>query len=146
MRTIIAELIGMREADLRVIAPDVGGGFGQKMTLCPELVVVAWLARKLGTSVAWSEDRRENLIACFHSRDQHISLAGGFDADGRLMALSADILADVGAYSCYPTTCAVEPLMAMAEMPGPYDARICLRRAASSHIPVLAPYRGSRGR
>ena len=61
MRTAIAELIGMPESDLRVIAPDVGGGFGQKMSLCPELVVVTWLARKLGRSVAWSEDRRENL-------------------------------------------------------------------------------------
>jgi carbon-monoxide dehydrogenase large subunit len=80
MRTIIAELIGMPESDLRVIAPDVGGGFGQKMSLCPEFVVVTWLARRLRTSVAWLEDRRENLIACFHSRDQHIALEGGFDA------------------------------------------------------------------
>ena len=75
MRTIIAELIGMRESDLRVIAPDVGGGFGQKMSLRPEFVIVTWLARRLGGSVAWSEDRRENLIACFHSRDQRY-LAG----------------------------------------------------------------------
>ena len=70
MRTIIAELIGMPESDLRVIAPDVGGGFGQKMSLAPEYVLVTWLARKLKTSVAWTEDRRENLVACFHSRDQ----------------------------------------------------------------------------
>ncbi len=79
MRTIIAELIGMAESDLRVIAPDVGGGFGQKMSLAPEFVVVTWLARKLRTSVAWIEDRRENLIACFHSRDQYIALEGAFD-------------------------------------------------------------------
>ena len=51
MRTIITELIGMPESDLRVIAPDVGGGFGQKMSLAPEFVVVTWLARKLRTSV-----------------------------------------------------------------------------------------------
>ena len=105
MRTIIAELVGMPELELRVIAPDVGGGFGQKMSLGPEFVVVTWLARKLRTSVAWIEDRRENLIACFHSRDQYISLEGMFDEQGRLGALSADILANVGAYSCYPTTC-----------------------------------------
>src|SRR5262249_10423461 len=66
-RTIIAELIGMPEAELRVIAPDVGGGFGQKMSLAPEFVLVTWLARRLKTSVAWAEDRRENLISCFHS-------------------------------------------------------------------------------
>src|SRR6266567_3006057 len=59
MRTIIADLIGMPEADLRVIAPDVGGGFGQKMSLAAEFVVVTWLARKLKTSVAWVEDVRE---------------------------------------------------------------------------------------
>jgi aerobic carbon-monoxide dehydrogenase large subunit len=144
LRTIIAELIGMPESDLRVIAPDVGGGFGQKMALPPEFVLVCWLARKLKTSVAWNEDRRENLIACFHSRDQAIALEGAFDADARLTALSADIVADVGAYSCYPTTCGVEPLMAMAEMPGPYDLRdyACLSRGVVTNTCPMAPYRG----
>ena len=144
MRTIIADLIGMPESDLRVIAPDVGGGFGQKMSLSPEFVLVTWLARKLKTSVAWTEDRRENLIACFHSRDQHVSLEGAFDADARLTALSADIVANVGAYSCYPTTCGVEPLMAMAEMPGPYDVRdyACVSRGVVTNTCPMAPYRG----
>jgi carbon-monoxide dehydrogenase large subunit len=144
MRTIIAELIGMPESDLRVIAPDVGGGFGQKMSLAPEFVVVTWLARRLKTSVGWAEDRRENLVAGFHSRDQHITLEGAFDADARLVALSADIVANVGAYSCYPTTCGVEPLMAMAEMSGPYDVReyACLSRGVVTHTCPMAPYRG----
>ncbi|HEY7248267.1 MAG TPA: xanthine dehydrogenase family protein molybdopterin-binding subunit [Xanthobacteraceae bacterium] len=144
MRTVIAELIGMPESDLRVIAPDVGGGFGQKVSLCPEFVVVTWLARRLRGSVAWLEDRRENLIACFHSRDQHIALKGAFDAGAKLIALSADILANVGAYSCYPTTCGVEPLMAMAEMPGPYDVReyACVSRAVLTNTCPMAPYRG----
>jgi carbon-monoxide dehydrogenase large subunit len=144
LRTIIAELIGMPENDLRVIAPDVGGGFGQKMALPAEFVLVCWLARKLKTSVAWNEDRRENLIACFHSRDQAIALEGAFDADARLAALSADIVADVGAYSCYPTTCGVEPLMAMAEMPGPYDVRdyACVSRGVVTNTCPMAPYRG----
>ena len=78
MRTAIADVIGMPESDLRVIAPDVGGGFGQKMSLGPEFVLVAWLARRLRTSVAWTEDRRENLTACYHSRDQYITLEGAF--------------------------------------------------------------------
>ncbi len=143
-RTIIADLIGMAESDLRVIAPDVGGGFGQKMSLAPEFVVVTWLARKLKTSVAWAEDRRENLTACFHSRDQAIALEGAFDGDARLLALSADVAANVGAYSCYPTTCGVEPLMAMAEMPGPYDVRAyaCTSRGVLTHTCPMAPYRG----
>ncbi|MFL6797542.1 MAG: xanthine dehydrogenase family protein molybdopterin-binding subunit [Xanthobacteraceae bacterium] len=144
MRTIISELIGMPESDLRVIAPDVGGGFGQKMSLPPEYVVGTWLARKLKTSIAWVEDRRENLVACFHSRDQQIALEGAFDGDGRLHALSADVIANVGAYSCYPTTCGVEPLMAMAEMTGPYDVRhyACRARAVATHTCPMAPYRG----
>lgn len=144
MRTIIAELIGMAESDLRVIAPDVGGGFGQKMSLAAEFVVVTWLARELKTSVAWVEDRRENLVACFHSRDQSISLEGAFDADAKLIGVGADIVADVGAYSCYPTTCAVEPLMAMAELPGPYDVRdySCLARGVLTNTCPMAPYRG----
>jgi carbon-monoxide dehydrogenase large subunit len=144
MRTAIAELIGMREADLRVIAPDVGGGFGQKMSLAPEFVLVAHLARKLETSIAWTEDRRENLVACFHARDQHVALEGAFDADARLMALKADVAANVGAYSCYPTTSGVEPLMAMAEMPGPYDFReyACTARGVLTNTCPMAPYRG----
>ncbi|HEY1361276.1 MAG TPA: xanthine dehydrogenase family protein, partial [Xanthobacteraceae bacterium] len=144
MRTIIAELVGMPERELRVIAPDVGGGFGQKMSLAPEFVVVTWLARRLRTSVGWAEDRRENLIACFHSRDQQVGLEGHFDAGGRLLALSADIVANVGAYSCYPTTCGVEPLMAMAEMPGPYDVRhyACRARGVVTNTCPMAPYRG----
>ena len=107
MRTAIADLIGMPESELRVIAPDVGGGFGQKMSLVPEYVVLVWLARKLRTSIAWTEDRRENLIASFHSRDQYIRLQGAFDLDAKFVALSAEVIANVGAYSCYPTTCAV---------------------------------------
>ena len=144
IRTAIADLIGMAESDLRVIAPDVGGGFGQKMSLPPEFVVICWLARTLRTSVSWTEDRRENLIACFHSRDQSIAIEGAFDADGKLVALSGDVLADVGAYSCYPTTCGVEPLMAMAELPGPYNVRdyACVARGVLTNTCPMAPYRG----
>jgi aerobic carbon-monoxide dehydrogenase large subunit len=143
-RTAIADLLGLPEAQLRVVAPDVGGGFGQKMSLPPEYILLVWLARKLQSSVAWSEDRRENLIAAFHSRDQFIDLEGAFDRDGKLVALSADVLANIGAYSCFPTTCAVEPLMAMAELPGPYDVRAyrCTARGVLTHTCPMAPYRG----
>ncbi|HEV2957173.1 MAG TPA: xanthine dehydrogenase family protein molybdopterin-binding subunit [Xanthobacteraceae bacterium] len=143
-RTAIADLLGLPEAQLRVVAPDVGGGFGQKMSLPPEYVLLVWLARKLQSSVAWSEDRRENLIAAFHSRDQTIALEGAFGRDGKLIALSAEVTANVGAYSCFPATCAVEPLMAMAELPGPYDVRAyrCTARGVVTHTCPMAPYRG----
>ena len=143
-RTAICDVLGFPESDLRVIAPDVGGGFGQKMSLASEYVVLVWLARKLKSSVAWTEDRRENLIAGFHSRDQHITLEGAFDTNAKLLALKADIVSNIGAYSCFPTTCGVEPLMAMAEMPGPYDVQqyACLARGVITNTCTMAPYRG----
>ena len=143
-RTAICDVLGIRESDLRVIAPDVGGGFGQKMSLAAEYVVLVWLARKLKSSVAWTEDRRENLIAGFHSRDQHMTLQAAFDKDAKLIALKADIAANVGAYSCFPTTCGVEPLMAMAELPGPYNfsAYECRARGVLTNTCTMAPYRG----
>ena len=143
-RTAIADLLDMPESELRVIAPDVGGGFGQKMSLPPEYVLLVWLARRLRSSVAWTEDRRENLTASFHSRDQHLRLEGSFDENGKLIALEADVIANIGAYSCFPTTCGVEPLMAMAEMPGPYDIRAyaCHARGVLTNTCPMAPYRG----
>jgi len=143
-RTAIADVLGMPERDLRVIAPDVGGGFGQKMSLAPEYVLLVWLARKYQSSFAWTEDRRENLIASFHARDQSIAVQGAFDSDANLLALRADIVSNVGAYSCFPTTCGVEPLMAIAELPGPYDfcAYDCRARGVLTNTCTMAPYRG----
>ena len=143
-RTAICDVLEFPESDLRVIAPDVGGGFGQKMSLASEYVVLVWLARKLKSSVAWTEDRRENLIAGFHSRDQYVTLEGAFNKDAKLIALRADIISNIGAYSCFPTTCGVEPLMAMAEMPGPYDVQqyACLARGVVTNTCTMAPYRG----
>ncbi|SDT57727.1 xanthine dehydrogenase family protein molybdopterin-binding subunit [Bradyrhizobium canariense] len=143
-RTAIADIIGFPESKLRVIAPDVGGGFGQKMSLAPEYVLLVWLAFRVRSSVAWTEDRRENLIASFHSRDQHISVEGAFDENAKLIAISAENIANIGAYSCFPTTCGVEPLMSMAELPGPYDVRSynCVSRGVTTHTCPMAPYRG----
>jgi carbon-monoxide dehydrogenase large subunit len=120
MRTGIADLLGMPEPELRVIAPDVGGGFGQKTALIPEYVLAVWAARRLRSTVAWIEDRLENLTASAHARDQRLKLRGAFDRDGKLLAVKADALCNIGAYSIYPITCGVEPLMAMTELSGPY--------------------------
>jgi len=144
LRTGIADALGMPEADLRVIAPDVGGGFGQKMQLFPEYVVLVWLARRLRRSVAWLEDRHENFLAAAHGRDQRYRLRAAFDANARLVAIDADIRCNVGAYSCHPTTCGVEPLMALAELPGPYDFReyAVRSRGVTTNTCMMAPYRG----
>ena len=144
LRTGIAALLGMPEAELQVVAPDVGGGFGQKMALFPEYPLLVWLARRHRGRFCWVEDRNENLIASAHSREQRHQLRAAFDAEGRMLALEADILANTGAFSCYPTTCGVEPLMALAEYPGPYAVPVysARARALATHTCPAAPYRG----
>jgi aerobic carbon-monoxide dehydrogenase large subunit len=144
LRTGIADALGIAESELRVVAPEVGGGFGQKMALAPEHVVAVWAARRFACAVAWIEDRLENLTASAHSRDQRLHLRGAFDAGGRLLALDADILCNVGAYSTFPATCGVEPLMALFDLPGPYrvaEYRARARAVATNTCP-MAPYRG----
>lgn len=144
LRTVVADLLHMPESDLRVVAPSVGGGFGQKISLPPEYVVVVWLARRLGRSVSWLEDRRENLTSAFHSRDQHYRIRAAFDSNARLTAIDGDLTANVGAFSSYPVTWGAEPLMALGELPGPYDFRNYRVRArgVTTHTCPTAPYRG----
>jgi aerobic carbon-monoxide dehydrogenase large subunit len=144
LRTGIADVLGIPEADLRVVAPDVGGGFGQKMSLFPEYVVLVWLARRLKRDLAWIEDRRENLMAATHSRDQAFTVTGAFSSDGKLLGVEADMRSNVGAFSCYPVTCGVEPLMALAELPGPYAFKEygARSRGVTTNTCMMAPYRG----
>ena len=92
----------------------------------------------------WVEDRQENLTASFHGHEQRYQVRAAFGADGRILALAAGIDCDVGAYSAFPFTCAVEPLMAATELPGmqqepAYRAR---GRAIATHKAPTAPYRG----
>ncbi len=144
VRTGICDALGLPEVDLRVVAPDVGGGFGQKLPLAREDAVMVWLSRRLGTSVAWVEDRAENLSAAWHSREQRYRVKGGFDDEGRMLALEADILCNTGAWSCYPITWGVEPLMALGELPGPYrlgEYGVRSRGVCTNTCPT-SPYRG----
>ena len=143
-RTAICDVLGIPESDLRVIAPDVAADSGKRCRLPANMSCWSGSRGKLKSSVAWTEDRRENLIAAFHSRDQYITLEGAFDKNAKLLALKADIISNIGAYSCFPTTCGVEPLMAIAEMPGPYDVQQyqCLARGVITNTCTMAPYRG----
>ena len=144
LRTALADVLGIAESDLRVTTPEVGGGFGQKMCVPREYVALVAAARMLGAAVAWIEDRSENLLASWHSRDHSYRLRGGFTAAGRLLGIDADLLCNIGAYSNYPVTFGVEPLMAMAEMPGPYrlsEYRVRSRAVTTNMCPI-APYRG----
>lgn len=144
LRTGIAEVLGMPEADLQVVAPDVGGAFGQKMPLFPEYPVLVWLARRHRAAFAWVEDRNENLVAAAHSRDQRHVVRGAFDADGTLRGLEVEVLANIGAFSNYPSTAGMEPLMAFAEYPGPYKVPAYAARARGvlTNTCPMAAYRG----
>jgi aerobic carbon-monoxide dehydrogenase large subunit len=144
VRTALADILNLPQQRIRVVAPDVGGGFGLKCVVSREEVLVSIAAQRLRHPVKWTEDRQENLTAAFHGHEQRYEVSAAFDEEGRLLALMADIACDVGAYSCYPFTCGVEPLMAATEMPGPYRlARYWSRaRAVATNKAPMAPYRG----
>jgi carbon-monoxide dehydrogenase large subunit len=88
-RTGVARALGLPESRVRVIVPDTGGGFGQKMHVMPEDLAVAALARRAGRPVKWIETRRENLTAATQAREQRVEIEAAADADGTLRALRA---------------------------------------------------------
>ena len=98
LRVMLAVVTGIGEHQLRVIAPDVGGGFGSKLQVTAEEVLALLLARKLGRPVKWTESRSEGNVAVHHGRDQIQRIRIAADADGRIRGLDVDLLADMGAY------------------------------------------------
>ncbi|MEW9805042.1 xanthine dehydrogenase family protein molybdopterin-binding subunit [Mesorhizobium marinum] len=144
VRTYISEELNLPESRIRVVAPDVGGGFGVKGQVYGDEVLVAWLAMKTGRPVKWIEDRREHLIASIHARDHEHTLEAYVAADGRVLGLKADITVDNGAYSTYPFTSAGEPGMVGKVLPGPYDLKAyeaTFRAVATNKCPI-GTYRG----
>ena len=144
VRTGIAQFLGIQEAQVRIIAPDVGGGFGYKVIVHPEELAVAWLALKYRTPFRWIEDRREHLVSGANARQHRYSLTGYADDKGRLLALDAEITIDGGAYSNWPFTIALEPGQAIGNLPGPYDFRgyRCTTYCVATNKPGFMPYRG----
>jgi carbon-monoxide dehydrogenase large subunit len=98
LRVMLAMVTGIGEHKIRVIAPDVGGGFGSKLDVYAEEVLALILARRLGRPVKWTEARTENYQATIHGRDQIQDMELAFTRDGTLLGVKADILADMGAY------------------------------------------------
>jgi carbon-monoxide dehydrogenase large subunit len=98
LRDAIAEELGLAESRVRVVAPDVGGGFGAKAPVYPEHVVVASLARRLGRPARWTESRTENLTAMTQGRGQVQQVELGASREGKLTGLRVNVLADAGAY------------------------------------------------
>ena len=101
LRLFLALMLGMTEDRIRAIAPDVGGGFGSKLQIYGEEILLAWCSRKLGRPVRWTETRSENMMASHHGRDQIAYVKLGASRDGTFKALHVKILADLGAYSLF---------------------------------------------
>ena len=144
VRSGVAQALRIPEHGVRVLVPDVGGGFGLKCVVGREEVVVAAAARRLRRPVRWIEDRQENLRASFHGHEQRYEVRAAFDAAGAILGLDADVRCDVGAYSPFVFTSAVEPLMACTELPGVYKVPVyrARGRAIATNKPPSAPYRG----
>jgi aerobic carbon-monoxide dehydrogenase large subunit len=98
LRLMLALVTGIPEQSIRVIAPDVGGGFGSKLQVTAEEVLAVLVTRKLGRPVKWTESRSEGNMTVHHGRDQWQRIRIAADADGRLRGLDVDLLADMGAY------------------------------------------------
>ena len=144
IRTGLSEALGLDQADVRVIAPDVGGGFGYKCVLQPEEVSVSWAAMRTGRPLRWVEDRREHLTAGANTRQHHYRLTACADERGRLLAVDAEITVDVGAYSVWPFTACLEAAQAGGNLPGPYalDVYRCKTFSVATNKPGFTPYRG----
>jgi carbon-monoxide dehydrogenase large subunit len=144
VRIGLAQALGLPENKVRVIAPDIGGGFGGKNRIMPEDIAVAAIAMKVGHPVRWIEDRREHLLASVHARDHFYDLTVSVAKDGTLLGLEGDIYIDAGAYSLWPTGSFMEASMASRNLTGPYRIpHLALKTftVATNKAP-MGPYRG----
>lgn len=144
LRYALAAMLGIAEARLRVVAPDVGGGFGAKNRLMPEEVVACALALKLGRPIRWVETRSEHLLAGAHAREHHYDLTLHATRDGVALAVEGELWIDAGAYALWPTGAFAEAGMAARNLCGPY--RIAhldvTHHTVATTKPPMGPYRG----
>jgi aerobic carbon-monoxide dehydrogenase large subunit len=143
-RMALARMLGIPEHKVRVVAPDIGGGFGGKNRIMPEDVAVAALALKVKHPVRWIEDRREHLLASPHARDHTYDLTICAERDGTLLGIEGEIYIDAGAYALWPTGAFQEASMASRNLTGPYRMRhlkLNAHTVATNKAP-MGPYRG----
>ena len=144
LRTALAEFLDVAESTLRVVVPDVGGGFGIKAALYPEEFVCAALALRLRRPVKWIQDRYGALLTDVHARDNHYRVEAAIDDDGIVLALRAEIRTNGGAYSALPFGCTLETTGGARMIVGPYritEYEYTATAVATHTAPVLA-YRG----
>lgn len=144
LRDVLVELLDIPGNRVRVIAPDVGGGFGGKASVYPEELLVCALAREFGRPVKWTSDRLEDLLSTSQGFDEIVDAELALDAEGRMLGLKAEILGDVGAYSIYPWTAALEPVQVASFLSGPYKIENYRGhvRAVTTCKALTGPYRG----
>jgi carbon-monoxide dehydrogenase large subunit len=141
-RFILAGALGMAPDQLRVVVPDVGGGFGAKIGIDRDTITIAWAARKLGRALRWAETRSENLVAMTQGRGQlqHIKIGGS--RDGRILSYRIDVIQDIGAYARIG---GLLPFLTCLMAPGVYDipdVQAGFRQAFTNTTPISA-YRGA---
>jgi carbon-monoxide dehydrogenase large subunit len=144
VQTGLCEALGIADGDVRVISPDVGGGFGYKGLLCCEEVALAWLARRVRHPVRWLEDCREHLGANANCREHDYDITCYASTEGKLLAIDCVAHVDSGAYSAYPISSSVEAAQVANLLPGPYivPAYRCRSIAVSTNKCPILPYRG----
>jgi carbon-monoxide dehydrogenase large subunit len=141
MRSALAARLGVPESAVRVITPDVGGGFGQKIPLYREELTTAAASRLLGRPVRWIETRRENLLAALHAREDRVDVRAAVTADGTLLGIDVRILTDFGAYAYFPANYMARVVGMM--IPGAYrlrDYRYAITAVLTNKCPA-GPYR-----
>ncbi len=144
LRVAIGELLGIDQRRIRIVAPDVGGGFGPKARLYPEEIILAALALKLDHPLRWVEDRNEHLLTAAHTRDHHYQLTAYADRSGKILGIDTEIIVDAGAYGLWPQGPYQEANMAARCLPGPYkiaNYRARFITVATNKAPI-GPYRG----
>jgi aerobic carbon-monoxide dehydrogenase large subunit len=142
VRQFVCDLLALPPHSVRVIAPDVGGGFGAKLIVYPEDVLVPLLAMRFGRPVRWLEDRLEHMLTATQERTQTHTVEIGFDDDGRLLALHDHFVHDTGAYT--PRGLVV-PLLSASMLAGPYripHVEVSFDSVYAHRVPVT-PYRGA---
>jgi aerobic carbon-monoxide dehydrogenase large subunit len=143
VRAAVAAKLGLALADVDVITPDVGGGFGVKIVHpWPEEVLVPWAARLLGRPVKFTEDRREHFIASAHERAQQHHVTVGYDDDGRILGLDVRFWHDNGAYVPYGL---IVPIVTSTQLLGPYKPgayRVEFDSLYTNTV-LVTPYRGA---
>ncbi|MDE0415520.1 MAG: xanthine dehydrogenase family protein molybdopterin-binding subunit [bacterium] len=136
----LAHVLGIAPARLRILTPDIGGGFGMKYTPYPEQALVLWLARRTGRPVRWISSRSEAFISDAQARDHRTRIALALDGEGRFLALRSDTVADLGAYLTQHAT-RIPTSGATITLPGPYllpEVHARVRGAFSNSVPVDA--------